>query len=309
MTQEALREDIRARLTAAGCAAAGFARAEKVDPDYIHAMRGWLDKGHNASMDYLSRNQSLRFDPREILQDAQTVISVAVPYLPAAKRPENAPQVALYASGKDYHKQIVKMLRPVCRHITGISDAVTRICVDSAPVAERYWALKAGIGIRGLNGTLILPPYGSYVFLAEILTTLSLPPDTPSTDQCCGCGRCVRECPGRAILHDGTIDARRCLSYLTIEHRGEYSPEQHIILNSKAGRNTIYGCDICQKVCPHNVDAMASGIEAFAPTPCWLSLDTATIAEASEEQWRRMTQGSAMRRADFATLKSRISRK
>lgn len=299
-------ELIKRWLSEAGCVAAGFARADTVSDGYADTLTRWIGEGCHASMQYMERHAPLRLDPRQVMPEAKTLISVAIPYLPAERRSPRLPQVALYAAGRDYHKTVVRMLRPVCRQIETRWNALTRICVDTAPVAERYWALRAGIGIRGRNGLVITPEYGSYIFLAEILTSLDLTPDPPSESRCCGCRACERACPGNAIRSDGTIDARRCLSYLTIEHRGNLTADQQNILTSPWGRNTIYGCDICQRVCPHNRTARSTTIPDFAPSPLWLTLDTETIACATPDEWDIMTRGSAMRRADLGTLRSII---
>lgn len=299
-------ELIKRWLADAGCVAAGFAQTDTVSAGYAETLNRWIGEGCHASMQYMERHTQLRLDPRQVMPEANTIISVAIPYLPAGWHRSKPPQAALYAAGRDYHKTVVRMLRPVCRQIGTQWDAHTRICVDTAPVAERYWALRAGIGMRGRNGLVITPDYGSYIFLAEILTSLKLRPDSPSVTECCGCGACERACPGQAIRSDGTIDARRCLSYLTIEHRGDFSSDQQDIITSPRGRHTIYGCDICQIVCPHNRTAARTAIPDFAPSRLWLTLDNDTIAAVSPGEWDIMTRGSAIRRANLDTLKSLI---
>lgn len=290
------KERIRGALLDAGAVAAGFARAEAIDEALAERLERWYAEGCHATMEYMPRHAELRRDPRQLLPEARTVISVAFPYYPPQLRPQTLPQIALFAYGRDYHKVLVKLLRPVCRMLTEEYGAKTRICVDSAPIAERYWALKAGIGRRGDNGTVITDEAGSFVFLAEILTDLDIVPDEPSTRECSHCGACRRVCPGAAIADDATIDAGRCLSYLTIEHQGLLNSLQQKIMDSEIGRNTLFGCDLCQKVCHHNRGVSATKIAALHPDPEILTLDALKIASMSDEQWRAFSAGRALRR-------------
>lgn len=278
------RERLREAALAAGACAAGFVDPylpPAVDRDYA----AWIAAGNNATMRWLSEHQPLRADPATVLPGVRTVISLAFPYLPAERRDPSLPYLPLYAYGRDYHKALRSLLRPFCSFIEGEYGVRTRVCVDSAPVHERAFALRAGIGRRGLNGCVITPRHGSFVFLAEVFTTLQVEPDDLSFGECLQCGRCVRACPAGALNGDGTMDAARCINYLTIEHPYPLTPAQEKLLHDT---NTLVGCDRCQTVCPLNRDALTTGIPDFQPRREVLTATTLT---------RAITPGSPLRRA------------
>lgn len=273
------KESIRRRLLATGACAVGFALADSVEPEENERFREWIERGDNAGMVYMTNYPELREDPRGLLDGAKTVISLAFSYKPEKYRPDELGIIASYAYGKDYHKELRRLLKPALREIGEQFPGVKfRICIDSAPVHERYWALKAGIGYRGDNGCVIVPGYGSMVFLAEIITDLEIEPDAPLNMDCGHCGACRKGCPGKAL--GDTIDCRRCLSYLTIEHRGDWDDTGAAVIEAQGKKITILGCDICQRVCPHNISAPATRIEAFR--------SIRQIQELSAEELRRM---------------------
>ena len=283
-------EEIHRAITDTGAVAVGFAEAGPVDPDVAAQFSRWLSGGMHAGMEWLVRHEELRKDPRNLLPGTQTVICAAYPYFQPRRRAPGLPQISMYAYGKDYHEVIRKRLRPVCRRMEEATGCATRICVDSAPIPERYWALRAGIGLLGDNGTVIIDGYGSFVFLCEILTTLRLPPDPPSRHRCSHCGRCRDACPGHAILPDATLCSTRCMSYLTIEHDDELP---------QTTARSLYGCDICQTVCPHNSVADPTLIlPEFLPShPSVLTLTARQAREMTGPEWDTFTAGTAMRRS------------
>lgn len=285
-------EEIRQEILATGAIAAGFADADAADPRVARQFAQWLRKGGHAEMQWLERHEELRKDPRSVLPDATTVISIAYPYFQPVKRHHTLPRISMYAYGKDYHDVVRKRLRPLCRRMEEATGCSTRICVDSAPVPERYWAMQAGIGRLADNGTIIVDGYGSFVFLCEILTSLHLTPDTPSTLRCLHCGRCRNACPGKAILPDATLMSERCLSYLTIESDKGLPP-------SLRCHDTLYGCDICQTVCPHNAQADPSLIlpEFLPVSDDILTLTADQARQLTPLQWEELTAGSAMKRS------------
>lgn len=297
-------------------------------------VRQWLLAGHHGEMEYLHRWAELRSDPRLLLPGARSVIVVAHVYRhetrAQAEIQENRTQkhgntnspkfypsppfplspshlssptgrVARYAWGRDYHKIIRKKLQ---RLLTALRNDVgepfdARICVDTAPVIERELAAAAGIGWIGKNTLVLHQELGSYFFLAEILTTLQLPPATPATDHCGTCTRCLDACPTQALTAPYQMDASRCISYLTIEHRGGISPDLQPLMG-----NWVYGCDICQEVCPHNRKAPLSREPAYAPLPEGLPPEPA-LAELltwNQEDHQQRLAGSAAKRASLPML-------
>jgi len=255
----------------------------------------FVERGYCADMDYLRRTRPTRADARRMLEGAAAVICLAVPYAPAP--PEEATgHVARYARGRDYHR----LLRKRCGRLIDslraeFGDMAARICVDTAPVSDRDLAARAGLGWIGRNGCLIHPRWGSYLLLAEIIVDVPLPPDAPLENRCLDCGRCAEACPTGAITDDGLVDARRCISYLTVENRGSI-PEE--FRRAMGGR--VFGCDACQEACPYNAVAKAPPGDPALRGPSELArTPAAAILAWAEADWDRLTRGSACRRAKF----------
>lgn len=288
-------DDVRLRAAGLSIDRVGFARAEPVEPSAVEEYDRWLSGGNNAGMTYLERYGDLRADPRLLLPGACTVVAVAVNYHHAGRQPTGAPEIASYAHGDDYHEVVRGRLDQLAAYIREQWGGETRVCVDTAPLRERYWAVRAGVGFRGRNGAVIVPGVGSFCFLGAILTTVEFTVDEVLAETCDGCGRCVRACPGQAIMPDGTVDARRCISYLTIEHRGE-------LPSGVTTGNRLYGCDCCQQVCPHNRDIPETGIEAFGLRPAIAALTRDSVAAMTQEQFSAIFRHSAVKRAKLAGL-------
>ena len=246
-----MKERLTAWLKESGACAAGLARIHPVDNDEWSRYENWLREGKHAEMTYMERNLDVRKNPGLLLEGSKTLISIAFNY-----RQTNPLQgeVATYALGEDYHESLRKRLQEVVSKMQREFGGEYRICIDSAPLLERYWALEAGIGERSpLHGNITVAGVGSMVFLAEIITTIEfdkslygkplfLPENTKATD-----ASAFREypCPTGALGPDGTIDSGRCINYLTIEHRGEWTAEQRELMCRPGSRNVIFGCDLC----------------------------------------------------------------
>lgn len=287
------REGLRAALLEAGAAAVGFASAGPVSEDEDRRLRGWLAAGHHAGMAWMERHADLRRDLDNVLPGTRTVISLAFPYAPERERPSDLPYLSRYAYGTDYHEAIRSLLTAVLEQ-TGILSSC-RLCIDSAPVSERFWAIRAGIGYRGDNGALIVPGIGPEVFLAEILTTIEFEPDSPSNAECLHCGVCLRACPTGALQPDGTIDCRRCISYLTIEHRGPWTdPDAIAAMSTPAGRTSLFGCDRCITACPLRNDT-SSPHTWNQPLPAMLALAPSDIPAQQSEFKRRFAHTALLR--------------
>lgn len=287
-----MKEGIRSCLFSAGAVAVGFARAGNIEDSVHNKYEAWIRKGYNGEMKYLERHIPLRRHTDHVLQKAKTVISLAFDYTPREWRSKNLPVIAAYAYGDDYHSLLREKLKPILLQFKNQFGGEWRICIDSAPVAERFWAMKSGIGIRGKNGSVIIKGYGSFCFLAEILTTIDLEADKPSTALCKGCGLCVESCPGKAIIGDGCIDSRRCINYLTIEKKGEFNNEELEIVNREEGH--LFGCDRCLKVCPYN-HSHESETKVFFPIRAEIaSLNSDNIIGMDKERFGKLFKNSPL---------------
>ena len=298
----AIAAQVKQRAREAGFDLVGIAAATPSRwGDYL---RTWLDEGQAGEMTYLANRFEHRTQPQAYLPGAQSVVCVAINYhvelepLPAEQQQHHG-KVARYALGDDYHELLKSRLHAVADWMRkSFPDCQTRACVDTAPVMEKELAARAGIGWLGKNTCLINPKIGSWLLLGEILTTLALPADDEATDHCGTCTRCIDACPTGAITGPYQLDARKCISYLTIEHRGQIAPE----LQPQIG-NWLYGCDICQDVCPHNRKAPPSTDPALAPRFTTGTLDVTQIESWSDEAYRQHLRGSAMKRVKLPMLK------
>jgi epoxyqueuosine reductase len=279
----------------------GFQQAGIADIDLEAAgeqLRQWVARGFHGEMDYLHRHGSKRWRPAELVPGTLRVISVRMDYLPANDAPLEQLQdpaaafISRYALGRDYHKLMRKRLQKLAKKIEQeIGSFGYRVFVDSAPVMEKPLAVKAGLGWQGKHTNLVNRDAGSWFFLGELYTDLPLPTDKPVEDHCGRCSACLDRCPTRAIVEPYLVDARRCISYLTIEHSGPIPPELRPLLG-----NRIYGCDDCLQACPWNRFAKPTAEADFLPRN---GLDTATLLELfrwNEETFLKRTEGSAIRR-------------
>lgn len=296
----ALARDIKRWAQALGFAEAGISGIQ-LEQDEQHLQR-WLGDDYHGEMDYMARHGSKRSRPEELEPGTQRVISVRMDYLPPGMqsawevlRTPDAGYVARYALGRDYHKLMRNRLQKLAERIRGaIGEFGYRAYVDSAPVLEKALARNAGLGWIGKHTVLLNRQAGSYFFLGELYTNLPLPIDEPATAHCGSCRKCIDICPTQAIVAPYRLDARRCISYLTIELKGAI-PEE---LRAPMG-NRIFGCDDCQLVCPWNKFAQWATEADFAPRH---SLDGAKLVELfgwSEEEFLQRTEGMAIRRAGY----------
>ena len=268
----------------------------------------WLERGYAGTMAYLARSAARRADVRQILPSARTVIVTASnynadrPYSTECTDPARA-HVARYAWGDDYHDVILPRLDAL---VTWMRDVwrepfEARAYVDTGPVQERAYAQHAGIGWIGKNTCVINPQLGSWTFLGEIICSLPLDVDAPAFDQCGSCTLCLEACPTQALVAPGVLDSRRCISYLTIELRGAIAEPLHAAVGTH-----VYGCDICQEVCPWNAVAPASHDPAWQPRPVWDRTAVQTLAAMTDDQLGDALQGSAMRRTKISGLRRNL---
>ncbi len=299
-SSSAITEEIKAEALSLGFSVCGVARAGLVPDEVCRHYDKWLEKNYHGSMSYLERNKELRRDPRKLVEGTRSIIMVAMNYYPKVKREEGSPKIAYYAYGRDYHKVVKKRLDKLLKFVQEYIDkgAEGRSFADSAPIMERYWAVQAGLGWIGKNGLLIIPKLGSFFVLGVMLINLDLEPDEEMPNKCGPCERCIKSCPTSALLGGGLMDARRCVSYLTIENKDEIPQE----LAEKLG-DRLYGCDTCQEVCPWNRLARPTEIEDFQPKDFLLGLDYDTIEGMELEEYNQLFAGSPIRRAGLDGLK------
>jgi epoxyqueuosine reductase len=271
--------------------------------------REWLDRGYAGEMAYLNRSADRRADVRHVLPAARTVIVTATnyntdrPYSTEVADPARA-QIARYAWGDDYHDVIGERMETLLAWMRERSPEPfeARVYVDTGPVQERVYARHAGIGWIGKNTCVIHPDIGSWIFLAEIICSLPLQVDAPSLDQCGTCSLCLEACPTQAIVAPGVLDSTRCISYLTIEKRGDIAASLHPAIGSH-----VYGCDICQEVCPWNAVAPRSADAAWQPRSSWDQVTLLALAERTDDELAEALQGSSMRRTKAQGLRRNVA--
>lgn len=277
----------------------GISEADSLVDDF-ERYRIWLDKNYQAGLTYMERNQEKRRDIRKLVEGARSVISVIMNYYTTEKQKwDDAPLISRYAYGRDYHNVIKDRLNDLLDFIKSmIPGTEGRGFVDSAPVFEHAWAHRAGLGWIGKNSLLISRKYGSFIFIAELVITAGLDYDIPVRDMCGTCRKCIDSCPTGAITDERTIDSNRCISYFTIENKIGSMP--HELKNRFMNR--VFGCDICQDVCPWNSKARTHTIKEFCPHPDLLSMSRSDWYSIDQGRFDEIFKDSAVRRAGYEGL-------
>ncbi len=322
-----------------GFDACGIAEVASADTEALFFDR-WIAEGCHAGMKYMENYRDIRLDPAGLVEGARSVISVALNYYPPQKQSPGSPRISsrgrrgtdllIFRSKRPAHLQPrVKHGDKACYVLPELPEYITRkgeisppaarcqargqadsplpaarLFTDSAPILERYWAWKAGLGWIGKNTNLIIPGKGSFFFLGEIVTTLELDYDTPQKNRCGACRRCLDACPTGALERPGHLNANKCISYLTIEHKGDIPSEQASRLGDR-----LYGCDTCQEVCPWNRFASPTREAAFSPSPAFLSLKKEDLRCFTRDDYNRIFAGSAVKRAKYEGLIRTINNK
>ncbi|MFA8435678.1 MAG: tRNA epoxyqueuosine(34) reductase QueG [Marinifilaceae bacterium] len=294
---------IKDKAKALGFADCGIARADFLQEEEKHLL-DWLEKECHGEMGYMANNLEKRLDPRKLVEGAKSIVVVLLNYYPEKQQTDSeAPVISKYAYGKDYHFVIKDRLKELFEYINKeISPVEGRMFVDSAPVLEHAWAKKAGLGWIGKNSLLLNRKHGSFVFIGELILDMELAYDDPfEGDFCGGCNRCIRACPTQAIVAPHVVNGSRCISYFTIEQKGEI-PEE---MKGKF-RNRVFGCDICQDVCPWNRMAKPHNVPEFEGNPELLELSREQWNELDHDSYLRIFKNSAVKRTKFKGLKRNL---
>ena len=284
MNADLLNRKLAEMCAEAGAAAWGVAAAEPVGEADRRLYSAWLADSRHGPMNYMERYADLRFDPNGLLEGVRSIIVCAFSY----SQTNHNPWISDYALGDDYHAALRRRLQPVADEIERTFGGHTRICVDSAPLRERYWAQRAGVGRCGLSGKRLVPGIWAEVFLAEILTEARFAPTPPIADEVCTrCGKCVKACPTGALDGCGGVDARRCLSCLTVEWRGPFPP--HTDLHGR-----LVGCDMCSRVCP--LSQGGATVAELQPRPEVLAMTPERALALTRGGFKATFAGSAIMR-------------
>ena len=302
-TEQTYNDLIKSKASDLGFSACGITSVHSLE-NQRQALESWLAEGMNGSMAYMENHLEMRLNPAELVEGARSVITVLLNYFPSQIQTDpEAPIISKYAYGKDYHFVVKEKLNKLLEFIqSDISPCNGRSFVDSAPILERAWAKESGLGWIGKNSLLISRKLGSYVFIGELIIDLELDYNSEiETDHCGTCTRCIDACPTGAIVTPHSIDARKCISYLTIESKDEIPTEFQEKLN-----NRIFGCDICQDVCPWNKKLAETDVPEFKPIPGLLEMKKSEWLDLDKTTYNKLFRGTAFERAGNKKLMRNI---
>ncbi|PCJ26813.1 MAG: tRNA epoxyqueuosine(34) reductase QueG [Flavobacteriales bacterium] len=295
-------QQIKTEAQRLGFSFCGVSKAEFLEEE-APRLEKWLNQNMHGEMSYMENHFDKRLDPTLLVEGSKSVISLLFNYYPKKEQRDDTFKISKYAYGEDYHFVIKDKLKNIVHFITdSIGEIDARFFVDSAPVLDRAWAKKSGLGWIGKNGMLINKEQGSFFFLAEIILDLELDYDNPITDHCGTCRACIDACPTEAILPNKVVDGSKCISYFTIELKDEILPNE---VKGKFG-DWVFGCDICQDVCPWNRFSLAHNEPKFIPNEKLLNFSKAEWKDITEEIYQEIFKKSAVKRTKFKGLKRNI---
>ena len=285
-----------------GFISCGISKAEFLHEE-APRLENWLKKNMNGEMAYMENHFDKRLDPTRLVPDSKSVISLLLNYFPSETQASETYKISKYAYGTDYHFVIKDKLKQLTEFISEeIGDVHGRAFVDSAPVLDKAWAAKSGLGWIGKHSNLLTKQLGSFYFIAELIVDLDLEYDNPVTDHCGSCTACIDACPTQAIVADKVVDGSKCISYFTIELKNEIPISQKGIFD-----DWMFGCDICQDVCPWNRFSKSHNEPLFNPNPEILSMGKKDWEEITEDVFQKIFKNSAVKRTKFAGLKRNIN--
>lgn len=299
-SKQAISQFVRDKSHELGFDECGIAKADFLAED-APRLEKWLNDGHHGQMQYMANNFDLRLDPRKLVNGTKTVLTVFQNYFPEKEQPEGVPKISKYAYGKDYHKVIKKKLQQILNGLQQFGNIQGRAFTDSAPVLERSWAQKSGIGWVGKNGMLINKKLGSFYFIGVLLLDIELEYDNPfPTDHCGTCTKCIDACPTDAILPNKEINGSQCISYYTIELK------EAVINADKKWDDWVFGCDICQDVCPWNRFSSPTAEKAFSPRFDILNTSALEWQYMNEESFKVISQASPIKRTKLSGMQRNV---
>lgn len=281
----------------------GVSKADFLEEE-ARNLEAWLNRDYHGKMSYMENHFDKRVDPRLLVDDAKTVVSLLLNYYPESTQEDpTAPKISKYAYGTDYHYIIKDKLKEIMRFIhEEIGEVSGRVFVDSAPVLDKAWAKRSGLGWVGKNVNLIHPKHGSFFFIAELIIDLELEEDGPMKDYCGTCTKCIDACPTEAIVEPYVVDGSKCISYLTIELKDAIIPGEF----KNSMDNWMFGCDVCQDVCPWNRFSKPHKEPAFSPHESLLKMSKSDWEDLTEEIFRDLFKNSAIKRTKYSGLTRNI---
>ena len=304
MNKSTLTNRIKTYAKQIGFDSCGVAKAESLDAE-ARILEAWLNQNLHGKMRYMENHFEKRIDPRKLVEGAKSVISLSYNYFTGKKQlDDTAPKLAMYAMGEDYHTVVKDKLQLVYNFIeTEVGQITGRCFVDSAPVLEKAWAQRSGVGWLGKNSNILTKRQGSFFFLAEIILDVELDYDSPVKDYCGTCTKCIDACPTDAIYEPYKVDGSKCISYFTIELKDEILPEDY----KGKFENWMFGCDICQQVCPINSQSHQHHEPRFEAKPELLEMNKIDWEGLNAETFKRLFQHSAVKRTKFKGLSRNIT--
>ncbi|MBT8256434.1 MAG: tRNA epoxyqueuosine(34) reductase QueG [Bacteroidia bacterium] len=302
MPKEKYTRLIKAEAKRLGFLSCGISKAEFLEEE-APRLESWLNNGMHGEMGYMENHFDKRLDPTKLVPGSKSVVSLLLNYFPKEMQSEDSYKISKYAYGTDYHFVIKDKLKSLLHYIQSeIGDVHGRAFVDSAPVLDKAWAAKSGLGWMGKHTNLLTKQLGSFYFIAELIIDLELDYDLPVTDHCGSCTACIDACPTQAIVEPYVVDGSKCISYFTIELKNEIPSEF-----SRQFEDWMFGCDVCQDVCPWNRFSKAHQEPLFDPNPQLLSMSKSDWEEITEEVFQEIFKKSAVQRTKYVGLKRNIN--